>query len=692
MSVLEKIRVKFGVVISVIIGLALLSFIIDPNTLDSAMNAMSSKYDVGNIAGNGISYTEYQEEIDKITSINELMTGSSTQNEEMQLQIRNSAWQELIDKFMFIPSAKKAGIKVGNSEFVSLMTEENTSPVLAQNAVFMDENGVYSQQSLNEFIQNTKLDETGRLREYWNYIQNTVYNQQFYQKYGALFGASNMLNALQIKDEVALNNTTADVNYFTVYYPVVQDSTITVSSKEIESYYNSHKSFFKQTPHRDIEYVVFEVTPSTEDIEKTSEDMNKAYAEFTTTDNMKAFLLRNSDQSYSEYWYKEGELAFVNSELDEQIFGGEELTSIVRTGNTFYAAREMASKKLADSVFVKHILLQDANAKNTADSLVTVLNKGGNFSNLVATYSTDQSSAANGELGSIGWMTQNYMIPGFESVIEAPVGKPFVLETQYGAHVVLVTEKTTPVLKKQIAILEKEALSSKETFNNYYAQANTFSVLAGATQEGYYKAVDSTKVYSHPLSITEATSSYGAIDNAKEITRWAFDNKPGKASNIITVDNKYFFVVTLKDVHEDEYAPVADVAESIRQRIYSDKLQDKTLAEIAAKIEGKSTIEAAAEVFEAPIETSEALSFAATTVDPAIIGAASVAPEGSVYGPVAGALGVYVVNVNNKQLGSFYTEEDAKNLATQKSQYISQLIIPVMAETNEVVDNRERFF
>ena len=34
MAVLEKIRVKFGLVISIIIALALLSFIIDPSTLE----------------------------------------------------------------------------------------------------------------------------------------------------------------------------------------------------------------------------------------------------------------------------------------------------------------------------------------------------------------------------------------------------------------------------------------------------------------------------------------------------------------------------------------------------------------------------------------------------------------------------------------------------------------------------------
>ena len=43
MAVLEKIRVKFGVFITVVIALALLSFIIDPNTLKSVSETMSSK-------------------------------------------------------------------------------------------------------------------------------------------------------------------------------------------------------------------------------------------------------------------------------------------------------------------------------------------------------------------------------------------------------------------------------------------------------------------------------------------------------------------------------------------------------------------------------------------------------------------------------------------------------------------------
>ncbi len=691
MAVLEKIRVKFGLVISIIIALALLSFIIDPGTLESALNTMSSKYDVGQIAGKNISYTDFQSDIDRYTAINELMSGT-VRDEQTQQQIRNAAWQELLDKYMFVKNAREAGITVGQDEMVALMGGEYVSPAIAQNPLFMDETGNFSADRLKAFISEVDSDESGRLRTYWNYVQNTVHNQQFYAKYGSLFNASGMDNALQLAQAIQEGNTTADVDYVLALYPVVPDSTITVSSTEIRDYYKKHKEFFKQRANREIEYVVYEVVPSAADIAAASEEMTNLYEEFATTDNMRSFLSKNSDQALSTYWYKDGELSTVNREINDQIFGGAKITPVVTAGNSFYAAREMDSRMIPDSAFVKHILLQDEKAAHTADSLVNVIKKGGNFSNLVAAYSVDQASAADGELGSIGWMTQTYMIPGFEGVFEAKVGEPFVLTTQYGTHVVLVSQKTKPVAKKQVAILAKTALASKETFNNYYSQANTFATLAGGTYEGYKKALDSTKVYSHPATITEATANYGAIDNAKEVTRWAFDAKVGKASNIITVDNNYFFVVALKEANKEGYAPVEKVASQIQDRLYSQKMQETKTKELADKIAGCKTIEEVAERLGVQVEHRDAMSLGSSSVEPALIGAVASAKEGELYGPVAGMMGSYIVSVSNRETGSFYTEDDAKNLAAQKAQYLSQLILAVMQDYDNVKDNRERFF
>ena len=696
MAVLQKIRVKFGLAISIIIALALLSFIIDPGTLEGALRSLSSKYDVGSINGKRISYTDFQENVDRFTTIHQVATGSSTQNEQAQKQVRDAAWQDFLDRYMFVENAKNAGIRVGADEMLDLTTGSNISPVLANNAAFADETGAYSPDVLRDFVQSVGMDNSGSLKTFWQYLQNAVLTQKYYDKYNALFTSADYMPQVLVDRAVEEANTTASVEYLLIPFDY-NDSTVTVSSNEIKKYYKSHKDNYKQAAGRDIEYVVFEVVPSNADITATSDEMESLLPEFASTPNDKAFLLRNSEQSYSERWYKQGELKTVSTEVDDFVFGGGSgVSPVYRNGNVFRSVKVTGSAMVPDSVYVKHILLQGTDARQKADSLKNVVAKGGNFSSLVALYSADQGSAADGELGNLGWFTQTYTIPGFESCVTAEVGKPFVLNTQYGSHVVVVTKRTKPVAKKQVAILEKTAIASKETFNDYYSKANRFATITGGTYEGYKRAIDSTGVYSHVMNnVTEATANYGSVSQAKEITRWVYDNKKGKASNIITVNNNFFFIVALKDIREEGYKPVNEAAPSINEILRNEKLQKRTCEVVASKIEGMNSLEEIASALGVASNSKDNVAFFSQTgsiLEPALVGAASVAPEGEICGPVAGQACVYVFKVSNRQAGAFYTEEDARTYESQKVRYTTQMINPVMMEKADVKDNRARFF
>lgn len=694
MAILQKTREKAGMAVSIIIALALLSFIIDPQTLETAFNAMSSRNDVGVINGKTISYLDFQQDVDKFTTINEMVTGSSAQSEQQQEQVRNAAWQSLLDRYLFVKNAKAAGIRVGEEEMKDLLAGDMISPVVSQNPAFMDENGNFSKDALQNLINNISQDQTGRLKEYWNYIQNTVYTQQFYAKYGSLFTNSNFQNPLMLRRAIAENNNTTNVD-FVMVPNYGMDTTVKVSGDEIRKYYESHKNMFKQNASRDMEYVVFEVKPSEADINATNEAIGKVYDEFSTTDNMKSFLARNSEKGLNEYWYKAGELSTVNSGISEFVDANAQGTSpIVSDNNVFYAARIMAMAQIPDSVYVRHILLQGA-TETKADSLLNVLVKGENFSNVAASYSADTRSAADGEQGNVGWMTQTYMIPGFESVLTAQVGKPYIVKTQYGTHIVEVAKRTAPVAKKQVAILEKTALASGETFNSYYAQASKFSKIAAGKYNNYKAAVDSMGLYSHPMKVTEATSSYGSISQAKEVTRWVFDNKVGKVSEIITVNNNYLFVATVTGIHKEGIAKIDEVKEAIRQQLYAQKASEKAAADIAQKIHGISDLQAIADTLHSSVSTGVDVRFASLAgqgLDPKFIGAASVAPEGKICGPVAGTIGTYIFKVNSRDTGSFYTEDDARNAATQMNNYTTQMILPVMMMESDVRDHRARFY
>ena len=698
MAVLEKIRVKFGLAASIIIALGLLSFIVSPSDIASAFQSMSSKYDVGEIGNKSISYTDFQEDVQRMTSVNEIISGTSASSAAQQEQIRNAAWQNLVYKHLFIPEANAAGITVGEDELVDLSTGNYISPLISQNPLFVDENGSFSKDAVLTFVRNINADETGQLKLYWDYLQENVLNEQYYEKYASLFTQSNITNPLMLRRKIAENNNTTDVDFVMVPYSYTTDSSIVVSDNEIKEYYNSHKNLFRQQASRDMEYVVYEVVPSATDIESTKNSVAEMYEEFAQSDNVRNFLLKNSDRAYSEYWYKQGELSTISSDIDNFVWSSNNagVSDIITSGNTFYVARVMDSQMIPDSAYVKHILLQSADVDHVADSLLNVINNGENFANLAALYSDDQGSTVDGEMGNIGWMTQNYMIPGFEGVFTAALNKPYILKTQYGTHIVEVTKKTAPVAKKQVAIFEKEALASKETFNDYYNRANTFVTAAAGSYQNYRKAVDTLGVYSHPVNnLLESSNQLGAIDNTKEVTRWIFDNKDGKVSPIITVDNNYFFIATVKDIHKEGYATVNEAASVIREQLYFDKMSEKKAAEIKEKISGMNDLEQIAETLGSTVSSQSGIAFSSLTsqsLDPKFIGALSAAPEGQVCGPVAGSVGVYVFKVTGRDTGAFFTEEDSKNRDLQEAQYLTQYLLPVMMQDNDVKDNRARFY
>ena len=695
MAALETIRTKFGVGASIIIALGLLLFLVNPSDIIRTVESASTKYDVGKIAGKRISYTDFEQQAKNFADVREIMTGQSASSEQAQRQTREMAWQNLIQENLITPTIRKAGINVGQQEEIDLFIGTNTSPVVASSGLFVDEQGNFSPELVATFMDQASTDESGRYLLIRNYLQNAVRSNRYSEKYANLFTAASLVNSVEKKRGIEENNTTASVSYVLSpgsYFP--KDSAVVVSNADIKAYYNAHKKDYERKASRDIEYAVFEVKPSAADVAKQNDEFVSSYDEFANTASVRAFLQHNSDRAWTDRWYKEGELRSINRDVESFVSSNNSgVSPVYKSGNTFYAARIMERANVPDSVYVRHIMLQGANAAHLADSLIKVVNAK-NFTKLVEEYSVDQTNAFDGQPGNLGWMTQNNMVPGFESVITARLNKPYIVKSQYGTHIVEVLRATKPVAKKKVAIYEKTTLPSRETYTAIYNKANVLAVRAEGKYDHYKAACDSTGTYSRSLTINEGTDNYGAISHAKEVTRWAFDHKPGKASGVITVDNNYFFVVAVKDAHKEGVAPIAEVREQISNQLYRDAYAKKHCADVAAQIEGLDNIDAIAQKLDLEVNTLTDVTFATTSApstEPAFIGAVAAAKEGVVAAPVAGTLGTYVLNVTARNTGSYFTEDDVRTDRARVDQYNEQMLLSVLTE-NEVKDNRARFY
>ena len=693
MAALETIRTKFGIGASLIIAFGLLLFLVNPSDIIQTVQSTSSKNDVGKINGKAISYLQFDNEVRYMDEVRKMISGSSSTSDEDQTNLRNMTWQSLVDRYLVVPTIQEAGIRVGQQEQENMFVGDNISPIASSFYGFYDENGNYSIDRVREFVEAAESSESYRMIR--DYLFDAARTNRFNEKYVSLFNAGTYVNSLERKRAIEENNTTASVDF--VMSPgsfFQEDSSVVVSKAEVEKYYKNHKESFRQVANRDIRYAVFELNASQQDIANSNAKFVGLYDEFATTDNVRAFLQKNSDRKWDDNWYKAGELRSVNSDVETFVSENKEgVSPVFQSGTTFYAARILDNANLPDSVYVRHIMLVGENAKHQADSLVNVVNKN-NFSSLANLYSADKGNAQDGEMGNIGWMTKNIMIKGFEPVLEAKVGVPFVLNTQYGSHVVEVTKTTKPVAKKKVAIFEKETTISKETERAISEQARLLAVRSQGKLDNFKTICDTTGIYARSLNITEATDTYGSISHAKEVTRWAFNNKPGKASDVIPVDNKYFFVVAVEKAHKEGIAPLEDVYQSIRSQVYREKYSEKHAADVKAQIEGLSSLEAIAEKLNTTVSTLSDVTFStssAPTTEPAFIGAVSSAKEGAINGPVAGLMGAYVFQVNGREMGSYFTEDDAKAAQTRFISYYDQMLVPIMMDKT-VKDNRARFY
>ena len=260
MAVLEKIRVKLGVLITVLIAVALLSFIVDPSTLESTVRSLSAKNNVGKINGNNISYQEFAEKLEYYKNIYALQTGQQATSEQINQQVNDATWQSFISELYTLPAIQKAGIRVCDEEIAYIMNqEEGLRQIAAQLS--------------------TGSDSNGQLETYWQYMENSVKEQQYYSKYVSLLSASIVPTKLEISREKAENNTSADIDYVSVPVGFQRDSTIVVENREVEKFYRDHKEDYKQVASRDIEFVAFEVLPSESDIERAKSALDKGFSE-----------------------------------------------------------------------------------------------------------------------------------------------------------------------------------------------------------------------------------------------------------------------------------------------------------------------------------------------------------------------------------------------------------------------------
>jgi peptidyl-prolyl cis-trans isomerase D len=703
MAVLEKIRVRLGVFITVLIGVALLSFVVDMNTLQTVISMFSSRYDVGSVAGKSVSYQDYQKKMDYYSNINQLISGTNSLSEASQTRAREQAWQAYFQEYVMDVEYEKIGINVSDDELLDLTRGRYVSPVLYNDPVFFDETAKFSRAAVVNFVQSINSDPMRAT--YWGYIEKRMRDAQLVEKFVSLIDQSNYLNDLQLKNAVEGRNTVADISYIVQPLSFTADTSIKVTEADLTAYYKNHRHNFDQETSRDIEYVSFPLEPSAEDVRFTEEEADRIFEEFKTATDLKQFVSFNSDRPFDDRFYAKDEFP---DKLAEFAFSAKpsSILPIFREDNTFTMARVVATRNMPDSVRVRHIIIpvqgttKEALNKR-ADSLIYALERGANFGYLAEQYSVDQ--AANRKEGDLGWLKQGDLMSAMKTFEDTcfivPPQKYFKVEGNYGIHVAQVTDRGPEHKKVKLAVIEKIAEAGKITIQQLFTQANELATLSLTNYDEFVRISNEKGYIRVPAyEVREADRSVSAFANARDLVRWVYEAKNHDVSATLNLNNEYFVVAAVTEVREAGIAPFAQVRGDIEEVVRREKQAELYAQRIKEAINGAAGLDDVADKLNVTVNKAPDVSFgnsyiAGIGTEPKLEGAVAGATLNTISGPVKGTNGVYAFTVDTRETGSAYTTDDEKlRHRSGDAQYRLFDFVNVLQKAKNVQDWRFRYF
>ena len=268
MAVLETIRVKFGILITVLIAVALLSFIIDPSSLSLfSSNPEAQETEVVSINGKKITYTEFNNQYRMYTDaypFEMYEAAMRQQNPDMSTEdlkelyyneFRTRALNDFLMANHYVPKAKAAGFNVSDEEMYQLLSGQLFSSV-----IYSEFGGQMTPELLVQIEANPN-------QAFWENMKKTVEDERYLTKYTETFTKSFFSNSLLLEESIKNSNNVFNVEFVMVPFDVAGDTSIVVAEQDVINYYEAHKDLFKTVETRVLDYVVVDVNAETEDAE-----------------------------------------------------------------------------------------------------------------------------------------------------------------------------------------------------------------------------------------------------------------------------------------------------------------------------------------------------------------------------------------------------------------------------------------
>lgn len=692
-----------------VIGLAMLGFILGDFNIRP-----SNK--VAEINGTSYGVEDYRAEQQTLMNFYKMNYGQNL-DAQLEQQIEDETWRRMVRNSVMDESYDKLGIQVSNDELKAMVAGDQAAgmgnagvsafsephPIVRQ--MFSNpETGEFNRFIMMNYFNSLDQEQFAQERERWLFIENEIVEERKNQKYITMISKGLRPSQLEVRDNFMSTGKRVDFSYVAKNFTSIPDEDITISESDLKAYYRDNIEQYASDESRTLEYVLFEVVPSETDDANAELWTIQTKNEFSRIEdqNLISYVNGISDEPFDP--------SYINTSALDPILRDSLLT--LPEGEVYGPYFEDDAYKLSrvkdtqmrpDSVRARHILIGYSvignvqRAEEIADSLMTVIENGGNFNAIAMEYSSDESNRAIG--GDLGWFQEGMMETPFNNAcFSNNTGDLVKTETRFGVHIIRIENQSRPVEKVQVATVIHSVFPSNQTDQEYYNRAVKFRGKATNLSKFEEQAKEYGLDPRIVPNITKDQRSIPGLGNPVNIIGWAFNAEEGDVSTIFEVEDQYI-VAALTEVKEDGYSDFEDVRAEVELAVKKQKKGEAIVAAMQEDLQGKSDLASFAAAEGLEIKEASQVQFANTFVsgigmEPFIVGAAMTLPLETLAGPYIGENSVFVISVTNREEAdpdaSMEPVENRLNFALQSR--TTYEAYNAMLEEADIEDNRLKIF
>lgn len=718
MAAIGSIR-KHGVALMIIIGLALLAFIV--GDLSQVTRTFSNKNVMAKIDGKNVD-KEYSAQYEQNTALMRLIQNKSSFDENETYQIHEMTWRQILQDKVMEKQLKALGmvytdqmVEDFKADMIASLNSKNPNQYLMQFAQALaqqygPENAMAIISNIEEYANNEQA------RELYNAYQALVRIALSAEKASHYFALANgsIYFPTPLAKKLSSDNNMAMVSLMAInpQAAAFNNIDVKVDSKEVKDFYKTHKNdlFTVVEKNRDIDVAVFPINPTTTDLKNIEDSVRGDYAKFVASESLLAYSTAAGNGFVDSTYYKEEDINLDT--LKKMIFNypvGSNIEPFVYENTKWYFGKVYGGAARPDSIQVATIELPFKTANNPnakfskkearllADSLKGVIasNQASIFA-LQANYRTGQATDTTIWLPERGTIAEIY-----NNLNDLANGGVYVYKASAGYIVFQVLNKTAPIQKRQFVLYDYDILASDATVNSIKSQANAFAQSVNSADQLMSAAAKKGIQTVKGQGILSMASNIGQLPNCRDIVSWAFSDDVEKdgISDVFNVERMFFAVAAVRNVRETGVEKFKDVKSDIEEQLKAEKKAQLVAEQINSSL-SSSNMAAVAQQYSTQVMDSVYLSFTGDAyqnrnIEGKVIGQIFALPTNkptAVYGKNM----VFVVNVNNVQntpaTPNYALERNILHNEMFGRERNENILVNYFVSKANVIDNRCRFY